>query len=155
MEDISGLLQPKMRFAIPVSHQLMASPGGINSKPLPVCPLCGWVGSSSQRKTSSKKLQVLAAAFCPVKHLWKQWDERIWLGTHSIPTALPECPGQVCLWTHTYQVASPKSLLEMYNLRHQLSPIKSKYGVKISLNDTYTHQSLGSSGYRILSKYNH
>ena len=159
MEDISGLLQPRMRelgySPIPISHQLMASPGGIHSKPLPVCPLCGWVGSNSQRKTSSKKLQVLAAAFCPVKRLWKQWDERRWLGALSIPTGLCEFPMQVCLWTHTSQVASPKSSLEMYNLRHQPNPIKSKYGVKISLNNKYTHQSLGSTGYRVLSKYSH
>lgn len=144
-----------MYSTIRISHQLMASPGDVNSKPLPVCPLCGRVGSGSQRKTSSKKLQVLAAAFCPVKHLWKQWDERIWVDTHSIPTALYVCPMQVCPWTHTYLVASPKSLLEMYNLRCQPSPIKSKYSVKISLNNKYTHQSLGSSGYRILSKYSH
>ena len=111
--------------------------------------------SGVQQPEKDLKQKVAGAGSCILLTSMETMRREDMVGYHSIPTALPECPVQVCLWTHTYQVASPKSVLEMYNLRHQPSPIKSKYGVKISLNNTYTRQSLGSSGYRILSKYSH
>lgn len=57
--------------------------------------------------------------------------------------------------TDQHLVASPKSLLEMYNLRQQPSPIKSKSDFKTPLGNKYTQQSLGSSGLQCFCKYSH
>ena len=128
----------------------MASPGGVHSKPLPVFLLQGHVGSSSQRKTSSKESQVLAAAVCPVG-IHGNNEMRGYGGHPQRPYSLDN----QSVSTDQRLVASPKSLLEMCNLRHHPSPIKSKSDFKTSLGNKYTQQSLGSSGLQGFCKYSH
>lgn len=68
-KNVYGFLQPRGEGAGVLIHQHSSVPGWwlllrVSRSPFQAAPCMGRVGSSSQRRTSSKQSQVLAAAIC-------------------------------------------------------------------------------------------